>query len=348
MVRTSRLFLIALVPSALCVIAGCPTNTTTGGGTEPLTAVLPSSITLDISELPEDADDEAAQSQLTRNIYDRVLRSSSSVVHRFQYWADRALALGSTIHNDITDVTQSTVTGTITINQEEVAYKADFSAFDFDGNGVVDGSGNAVQLPIALRVWVDRGSGYGRFLCALITEKPSDDDFGAAEVYVSPYALNKLAPAGVQMFIQYDRTGEAHRWNQAYVSGTIHPKHRLDVGLVRVDVREEATGEGEVEAATLSKTVRSACNFTDSLYGFDTLQSAVNYEIPGAAIVASAYSTGGIVNVDFEEVCVDLSAFTVAESGGCDALDTQDMTYLTVPTGDETEFPAAFPETPTF
>jgi hypothetical protein len=301
---------------------------------------LPTSVSLDIDELPEDEIDQTAQAFTPQNNYQRAVRSAATVVHRFQYLADRALALGATINTDLADEDQTQVSGSFTVAGPTFSYKADFAAFDIDGDGEADGSGNPVDTPIAVRMWVDRGTGYVRWLCALVDVKPSTDNFGRGELYLQPYALHNDTPSDVRIYINYDRTDETHRWNEAFVAGELHPEHRLATGTARVDVR--ASG------SDTEKTVRTSYDFQDNPYGFETFRSAVHYLRGGAGLLVSAVSSGGQLQIGFENICVVLADQTLAQNGECDDYDTQDMTLLDVPTGTESDLPADFPEQPTF
>ncbi len=342
--REQWLVAIGVAVAVGLIMAGCVTQPTTPGGDETavLGAFLPGEVSLAIDELPEDEDDVTAESgNPVRNTYERVVRSAATVVHRFQRMADKALALGAEIRNDFTDPNQTQVEGSFIADGTLVTYKADFSAFDIDGDGTDDGSGNAVDTPVAVRVWVNRGNGYEQFLCALVTTKPTTDNFGAGQVYVYPYAALATAPDDVYIHVDYDRTDAGHKWNVAYVEGVLHPKHRVSIGTARVDVRTNASDQTE-------KTVRAAYQFNDNPYGFETFQSAVHYLRGGDGLLASAKAIGGLAQVEFTNVCVSLDDRTLATSGECDSFDTQDMTYLELPADGVADFPAAFPAVPTF
>src|SRR5207249_3208397 len=110
---------------------------------------------------------------------ERTFRAAGFIVRKFQQFADRALALGAAIRNDIKDPTVTQVTGTIAGH----AYVADFSAFDIDGDGTADGSGKINETPVAMRMWVSTDQGYQRFLCALVTTRPTTSNVGAGQVY---------------------------------------------------------------------------------------------------------------------------------------------------------------------
>ena len=64
--------------------------------------------------------------------------------------------------------------------------------------------------------------------------------------------------------------------------------------------------------------------------------------------LVSAVSTGGLLQIDYTDVCVDLAEQTLALEGECDGLDKQDMTLLDVPPESTADFPPGFPEEPTF
>ncbi len=370
--RANLALLTLLVSGMLLIVGGCPpsggdganTNTTGGtgnaGGTDgtggtagtggtstggQVEAFLPSGVTLDISELPEDADTATAKAIQTErdtgSAYERVALASATIVHRFHRLADRGLALAAVIHNDITDPAQTQVTGTFQVGTQLVTYKADFAAFDFDGDGTPDGSGSPGQSPVAVRIWADQGSGYERFMCAVITQRPTAANLGAGKFYAKPSAVAADVPTNVQFFVDYDRTDPAHKWNLAYVTGQIHPRYALLWGLARVDVRTNAAGG-------IEKTVRAAYDFADNPYGLWWLQSAVHYVVGGPGLLESAKSAGGTVAIDFTNVCVNLIDRTLATHGECDSFDLQDMTLLDTPPGNAADFPATFPEQPTF
>jgi len=355
-VRTYLSLLMAVLALALLIPAGCPPqrdnnddgtgpdnngNPDDGGAPEEVAAFLPSEVVLDVSELPEDADDEEQSGQLARSVYEIVVRSSATIVHRFHRLADQGLALGAAIRLDMTAADQTQVEDTFLVGGQTIAYKADFSAFDFDGDGTLDGSGNAVDLPVALRIWANRGSGFERFLCALITQKPSSANIGAGRFFVRPNAVNNLIAADVLIYVEYDRTDPAHRWNVAYVAGALHPLHRIAQGVARVDVTTDST-------ATVEKTVRAAYIFSANLYEIETLQSNAHYRRGGDGLLLEAHATSDSGELDFGEVCIGLTDRGLAEAGVCSDFDTQYMEYLDLPAGDETEFPAGFPAEPTF
>jgi hypothetical protein len=306
-------------------------------------AFLPTSIDLDIDELPEDESSTAKSltaSNPSLNSYERVVRSAATIVHRFHRICRRALALGAAIRADMDDPNAAQVAGSYFVGLEEVAYKVDFTAFDFDGDGTPDGSGNAVTYPVAFRMWTDRGAGFVPFMCALITQPPTTDHVGAGSFYVVPRAGDPRAPEGIALHVDYDRTAE-HKWNQMYLSGSLHPAYVLDIGLARVDVRTTDLGT--------EKTVRAAYEYTANPFQFTSFQSAVHYALGQSGLLLSGVASqaaGG--QITFENICVDLSSRIPLGSDSCSEFDTQDMNLLDLPLGGEVEFPADFPAAPTF
>ena len=274
--------------------------------------------------------------------YQKTLRAAARIIYNFHALADRMAALAYVIHHDMTSPTQTQVQGTFTIAGKAVSYKADFGKFDINGDGTPDGSGNAVDVPIAVRVWADSGNGYQRLMCALITTKPSADNFGAGQLYAKPSAARSDAPGNVQFYVNWDRTDPSHKWNEAFVTGDMATGLTVQNGHHRVDVRTEASSN------SIEKTVRSADNLATNPYGLQTYQSSVHFE-PGsgyALLSGLASGTGG--SFSFTNVCADLVNQAVATNGECNAFDTQDMPFINAPTGTEMNFPADFPATPTF
>lgn len=306
---------------------------------------IPSDITLDISELPNEDTTNAKSihnaSMITgRNAYDRATRAASRVMNMFQGAAHRSLALAAVINEDMSGADVTQVSGDFMVNSTTVAYRADFAAFDFDGDNVADGSGNAVTEPIALRVWVDRGDGFERFLCALITTKPSTDNAGKGEFYVHPAAARSTEYADLTVHAQWDRTDSNHKWNQAWVTGQLGENYSFQNGVMRVDHRTD----GDVTA----KTVRATTMFDTSPYGFDTFSMAGHWQRGSGALLLKAQASGGLTTLDFDEICVSLTDFTTTDTTLCSDFDTQDMTYLDAASESNTTWPTDFSAEPSF
>lgn len=375
---TVRLAAAAVAALSLALIAGCPMAGTngannnrnqsaantgaTGGNAEVVSQVFAESLGVDLSELPDDTTDESSTkpigtSQLVEgpnannsntnssgNPFAGVRRSlvaATGIINGFHHSADRALALARKITRDMTDRNQTQVEGEFLIGAQRVAYKADFGAFDLNGDGTPDGSGTAFQTPVVVRVWTDQGTGFARFLCALVATKPSNGNVGAGQLWVHPSTARPDAFDDLQIYIAWDRTDTTHEWNEAFVSGQVTRAYALDIGHQRVDLRPSAAG-------TPTKTVRSTSNITQSVAGFAQYQLATHYERGQPNVLVSALSTGGSVQVALTNVCVNLAQQALAAAGACDGFDLQDFAFLPFPTGEENNFPAAFAETPSF
>lgn len=320
----------------------------TGGNdntTEAVEQFIPSDITLDITELPnEDVSNakanNAAATITGQNAYDRATRAASRVMNLFQGTAQRSMALAAIINEDMEAADVTEVHGDFMVSGVTVSYRADFAAFDFDGDNVDDGSGNAVTEPIALRVWVDRGDGFERFLCALVTTKPTTENLGKGAMYCRPAAARSTEYTDLTVFAQWDRTEANHKWNMAWVTGQLGENYSFENAVMRVDHRTDGDVTG--------KTVRATTMFSDSPYGFDTFSVAGHWQRGSAAMLLQAQASGGITELNFDEICVSLTDRAASDAGLCDDFDTQDMTYLDAADGTETAWPADFPETPTF
>jgi len=273
---------------------------------------------------------------------DRTLRAGAVFLHGFHRLADRALALGARIRNDISSPDQSQIQGTFPVHGGVVTYKADFGAFDIDGDGIADGSGMANVEPVAVRIWADNGAGYQRFLCALVTTRPSTNNLGAGELFTQPSAAVSDAPSDFLVHVYYDRTDSSHKWNEAFVKGHLRPNVNVSTSHDRVDVR--AIADQPIE-----KTIRSTATFNEHPLGFADYSFAAHFQRGGHAVLLSGLSTGGSTQVDFTNTCVDLESCVIDAGGSaCASFDTQDMDFIDPPTSADTEFPADFPETPTF
>jgi hypothetical protein len=342
------LLLAAACNGQLSGLTGTSNNSNSNTNTSANNArsVLPDAITLDTSELPDDTgvgkdinnNDSGANDDQG---HDHSARTGGAVIHGFHEIADRALAIAAQIRKDITDPNQTQVSGTLHIGGKDVPYKADFAAFDFDGDGTPDGSGHANVEPVALRLWVDSGGGFKQFLCGLIATRPSDANLGAGAFYVKPSAARSDAPADLQFFVKYDRTDATHKWNEAFLTGLVRPNFAVSAGDARVDIRTYPDNHVE-------KTARTTVNFSSNPFGFTNFATSVHWTKGSPYALMSAQSTGGTSQITFTNVCVTMGQRHMVASSNCASFDTQDTAYLATPTGNETTFPTDFPATPTF
>ncbi|MBK8270243.1 MAG: hypothetical protein IPK83_18895 [Planctomycetes bacterium] len=153
------------------LLLGCDgvINLPNGNNTDEVAQFMPDDVTLDVSELPdEDATAKSINSAMPNPETQRrgnAMNNCGGMIHGFHHAAARALALGAKIRDDMTGPDNVFVAGEFSVGRRTVKYLADFSAFDFDGDGTADGSGNAVDVPVALRMWTDRGKLSNNFFC---------------------------------------------------------------------------------------------------------------------------------------------------------------------------------------
>jgi len=307
---------------------------------------LPADVSLDVSELPDTNASSSKNVNSALSItgvtaYDRTLLATGAITHEFQRVAHRVMALGGAIRNDFTSPDQTQIADDFMVNGVDVSYRADFAAFDIDGDGTPDGSGQATVEPVAVRIWVDRGSGFERFFCALVTKRPSGSNLGAGTIIVKPSAANGNDFSDLRIKLTWDRTDPSHKWNEAFIKGRLRQVYAMSRGRQRVDVRTAADG-------TIEKTVRSTNSLTNNPFGFDTVSFSTHFLRGSGAALISALATGGSAQMSFSNVCINLTDKSATTGGQCDAFDTQDVAFLDPAVGDETDFPADFPSEPTF
>lgn len=324
---------------------GTPGSTDYVSDTAPSSAVgdiFPNSLSLDTGALPDDSNSKQdLNSQVSQNVYRRTLISTGAVLNAFHRYADRAVLVAKKIQAKITDPNQTNVTGSFLLNGVSVSYKADFSAFDIDGDGTPDGSGTAAVDPVAVRMWVDRGAGYQPFLCALITHRPANGNLGAGVIYAHPNAVFATAADTFYYSLNWDRTDSSHKWNVANLTGRVREFYTLTTGVYRVDQRLESDN-------TINKTVRANAQFTDTNVRVSHLDDSVIFRSGSGKARMTSASSDGAIDISITDACVDLTSFSEVKDGSCDAFDTQDAALLPDPSGTETTLPADFPATPTF
>ncbi|MEK6675853.1 MAG: hypothetical protein AABZ47_09385 [Planctomycetota bacterium] len=335
----------ALLFGAFGLLAvACNSNVTPAPNPNAPEVFLPDSISFDVDELPEDTTGAKviAQSQTQTELqqYDRTIRAASQVVHSFQRFADRSLKLAAAIRDDFPDPAATQISGDLLVEGETVQYRADFASFDIDSDGTTEGSGFANQNPVALRMWVDRGEGFERFLCVLISSRPTSQGTGAGEMFVRPSAADATVYEDLQLYVSWDRTDSTHGWNEALVSGHVRGNVAMSIGHQRVDARMNAEN-------VLEKTVRSSSFFTDNPFDFTSYQSSVHFLRGGSSVLVSAASVGGDRLIDFTDVCVSLPNRGGGEAD-CSGFNLQDVALLAMPGEGQANFPSDFPETPTF
>lgn len=335
--------------AAMSLIAGCPntggsgdtTNNNTSGstsGTAKVAQFLPDALTLDVSDFDDGSDSARAAAT---NDYRSTVRAVFSLVTFFQGTGDDAIQVGRNIYLDLDAATQTQVAGEFEVNGTAVPYKCDFAAFDIDGDGIDDGSGNANTAPVAFRIWADTGSGYQQFMCGVIRSRGSNNVPGAGQIYAHPSAADATVSEDVQFWLDWDHTDLTHRWNQAYVSGTLSRAENvvISIGHGRIDTRITDLGT--------EKTGRAAATFSSHPLGVTDSQTSV-HGVRGTADLLVEADIAGTDPVSIPSTCITFPAGAVATGGECDAFDTQDTNLLDIPTVGQNAFPATFPSDPTF
>lgn len=331
-------------------INGTLTGSTSTTSSSVVEAFLPDSIAEDLSDLPDDgALDSAAPGRdggLSNGTFPnglRVLGVSKELITGFHRLADAAIKLAGKVRFDLKDKGQTQVQGTFRVNEKVVGYKADFAAFDIDGDGQADGSGTPGTLPVAVRIWTDLGdgSGYQRFMCAVVTERRNEKHLGAGTLFVKPAAAAATSYPDTQIAVNWNRTGEDYRWQEAFISGQVGEQYAMSIGQQRVDTRY--TSAGGVE-----NTIRSNSALTKSPQGFTNVSFQTHYRRGSWNALVSGTATGGPVTLSVSNLCLNIKDQKVADPNECASFDVQDFTPLSAPLGTEEDFPADFPATPTF
>lgn len=343
--RQGAYFLTAI---GFAIVMGCQSVSLPGGTTNGQNAqkamVLPNGIALDVSEFPDDdtdADKGAVGDRAFNSDNDRICHAAGAILYGFQRLLDRGLALAAALNNDIEDPSNPHLLGTFRVNGQEVQYQADFSAFDIDGDGTVDGSGRFDTEPVALRLWVLKPDGTSsRLLCALITTRANSENVGAGQVYSQPGVIHPLVNQDFKVFAKWDRTDPANKWNEAFTLGRLRVNVDSTMGHHRVDVATLADG-------SIQKTVRSTTAIADSDFLFSELRYAAR-TIRGTGFALVNTQAIGTPNVTVTGLCESLGPCSPAAGSNCSAIDSTGMDFLPASTGGETDWPAGFPESPTF
>jgi hypothetical protein len=337
--------LVATIAMLGCGAAG-PTGTGDGGktGSNSTTAkVLPSALTLNVDEFPLDATPENAKMMagMPGMGNGRFCVLNGTIAHRFQALVDEGLTLAAKINDVLGQLQGSTLAGTIPVRGTNVAFKVDFSAFDIDGDGTADGSGKPNELPIAIRMWVDpNGSGqYQRLLCALITAKPDATTEGAGKLYLYPHLLAPGVSSDFYAYVAWDRTDATDKWNEGWFKGTLRGGYRMTGSHARVDLATLDNGQTQ-------KTIRDTGTLVDNPMGVSDLGCALRTLVGLDSAIMNVKATGTNLNAQIG-MCISLGDCSL-KGGDCSSIDSTGMDFLAAPTGTETNWPAAFPETPTF
>lgn len=326
-----------LAVSTACSPTGAPT------GSDGM--VLPTGLALNISEFPDDNVDPDQASTSSARPFDsaneRSCATGGAMVHGFHRLLDRGLAVAASVNADMSSLRGPRRTGLLSVpSRGGVTYYADFTAFDFNGDGQLDGTGRADVAPVALRLWVMRDGEPRRFLCALITRLPNESNSGAGELYMHPGTVHPQVASDFRIRVAWDHTNEAYRWNQAYTVGALR-------GNLTVDAGHHLVEHTLLEDGAVQKTVRSTAMVNRS--DFDVTE--VRYSgrtLAGSGVAVINASGSGSVALSVSGVCIALPGCAAVDAQQCAGIHIADLVFLAPPTGTETDWPADFPEEPTF
>lgn len=319
------------------VLASC-----TPVATAPRSEILPDGLTLDIGEFPDDTSDpDSPAGRPFDTATERACVAGGALTHGFHRLLDRGLGLAAVINNDATDPNSPYVQGTINTTAGPVSYKADFSPFDMDGDGVADGSGRWDTAPLAIRMWVIDDTGtVQRFIAALITARPTSLNAGAGSMYMQPGVVHPNVNDDFRIYVQWDRTDATYRWNQAHTVGTIR-------GNIAVSAAHHLVEHVLLADGTLQKTIRSTAEIAST--DLDLLELRFSARTIVDAGVAVVKATGaGTASVSVENICIQTPTCDLLEAEACAGVTTADLAYLGTPTPEEADWPTAFPAEPTF
>jgi hypothetical protein len=331
--------------SFLGVVIGCQggLNLPEGSSGGQTADVLPSGIALDISEFPDDstnADKEIVSDRTFAGDQERVCYVAGAILYGFHRLLDRGLALAAALNHDLEDPSDPHLQGSFFVGGQMVDYKADFSAFDIDGNGTADGSGRFDTEPVALRLWVIKNGVEIRLLCGLITTRATRESVGAGEVYLQPGVVLPLVNPDFKVFARWDRTDDAHQWNEAFTVGRLRVNVDSTAGHHRVDVDTFADG-------SIQKTLKSTTSISNSDFLFSELRYAAR-TLRGSGFALVNTEAAGTPNVSVTGLCESIGQCVPAAGSNCAAIDSSGMDFLPASASGETEWPADYPESATF
>ncbi len=323
----------------LVMVIGC-----TPGGRQAEPLVLPNDLDLDVSEFPDDSanpDEQATSTRPFDSANARTCAAGGAMIYGFQRLLDRGLTLADVINEDMVDPADPTLEGSFSTSSDNViAYKVDFSPFDIDGDGDADGSGRADTAPIALRMWLLIDGVPARYLSALITERATTENAGAGTLYLQPGVIHPLVNPDFRIRISWDRTRPEYRWNQAYTIGTLRGNLNVNNGHHLVEHILLDDGSLQKSARSTATINRSDFDLTEVRYSARTIVGT------GAGIINASGSGSAALSVT--GLCVELPGCSVVSQDQCSEIRTSDLPYLGSPLGNETDWPADFPEQPTF
>lgn len=249
--------------------------------------------------------------------------------------------------------------------------KIDFSAFDFDGDGTVVGSGTAAlsdTQPVVFRVWADGV----RAIAGMITTFPTFDaagvmqSAGAGTLYMTPSVLrtgeetDDLNDSGVQVKVTYDQTNSDNQSFDSYLKGTVY---ELETEKADISIMQNTVG-AVVSGGVTTYLVKTGGSFTaDATVGpppyFDSLQFIASWFSDGDLMILRSDGTLNDATTQDVNLCGNLTTGNMAGGGPGDIRMCLDAGFSEATIADDQQlpvaadptvpdFPADFPTTPTF
>ena len=353
-----RLTLITTIALLLVIATGCPqsqltTNNTTDTTGDDTTMILPESIALDVDELDATEQSAAAAPSPSLSGGSQPLEIAQSEADRTMTQLDEIMTRFAIINTMVTSAADVQVTGTIMWDTRVPGatigaggsripnpgsgagtardIKVDFSAFDYDGDGTADGTGNPTTAPVAMRVWVTDAAGtYQPAACGLIGVLPTASHPGSGHMVTLSYARNSDGDIAIVEWDQDDPMVQSlSTWDE-------HP---------------EGAGWGYSSFWVQHETFTTSMNIQKSVastIGSDYVAGTWYDIAPAAAIISH---TGTWADYLAHPPVVQYAFF--ATMGAATATDAQsvDVTNLDCvepPDPNDFNWPTTLPTTPTF
>ena len=338
------------------VLAGCGALPATGDG-----GILPDSVAIRIDEVTSAGSDAAQVAPADPpGLYYYPVTFGGDQTDRVLTAADELLAQLSVLEDAVAGATESTITYD---PQEEVDsadpsddgaqgtafnpflgyMKIDLRPFDFYGDGEIVGSGNATELPIALRAWIrlDDGS-YKRMVCGIITALPTGENNGAG-------ALMAMDPGpagceGAQQFLQWSQADPSDKMVLILDQHVEQIGGEDMVGYAYFLVTQRDV-DGHVE-----KTIKTTHNVKNSEVGFDTYNYLARWYTDADALVFTddMDAADGSEVLPRDNVYASLVTFDAADPSAALGVSISDFQFPGLPMADDLAWPEDFAESPSF
>lgn len=208
--------------------------------------------------------------------------------------------------------------------------KVDFSAFDYDGDGVDDGTGTPTTAPVALRVWVTDSAGtYQPAACGVITVLPTTADPGEGHMTTLSYARNS---DGDITLLDWDQDDPSYNtlatWDE-------HPNGAGTWGYSSFWV------EIQDVSGTQQTTV---CSTIDSEYVAATWYAGA----PAAGVISHVGTWADYLAHPPAVLYSEFVTYAPATASDAMSVDVSSLGFVEQPNPTDMTWPSTFPNTPTF